>query len=620
MRKTFFWKIPRALGSKIKYQFTLILFFCFLLPILFGFDFFIEKTLSDTRENSMRLAEKTTQQISSSVSMIQMNLSVVSEHYANDEKLLEMLDWDYSGNPVRKRANMVQMKNRFLETDPLNLWNYIGAIYTNEKELFNFYTREKESTLFYDPVPSEKIEMLENLNITDKDHLAKMIWYPMQENIFLSEKSGDIRQDHILLGSRNTYHRYLGRYLNTHIFVVPEQCIFDLYSPYIRENQTVHILDGEFQLISSSDTDYLENKPLPEGLIEALQKGEASSFSLRMEGKEQFVSYVQNENTGWYTVLEISAHYESQFVLRLFRNLMIVTILCVVLLSIIMLLFSNRISKPLEKMVNSMKQVSMGTFTPVPESDCQNEIGEITRFYNEMVKNLEYLIENNYEKDKKSRRLEAKVLVGQINPHFVYNTLETIVWKANQANLPELSAIASQLGKLLRLSVREEGVFIPLSQELMQTKIYMDIQNIRYKEKLSFEILPFPKELEACKVVHMILQPCIENAITHGMRGQEKTLKITVEIKAEDDMLHFIISDNGKGMEKERLAEVNEHIVGKNGAKFMTEGSGIGIKNIQERIALYFGERYGVSIQSELGKGTRVSILMPLVSGENTLD
>ena len=610
----------RYLTGRIKFQATFLLLIVFFIPVVLGFSYFVDRAIDETEENSMILAEKTTQQITADLYSFHTILLNTSEYFSNEEWILEILDREYIDDSKLKKANMSKIKNRFMEADSLDSGIIIGAIYTNTGQFFNFYTGDRKRNDFYDPFPEDRIHQLEALGINDPSHFAKLVWTPMKENILLPEKAGDPRMDMVVIGSRRTFHRYLGRYLNTHIFIIPEKRIYEKYSPYLRDHQTVWILDASGNLVSSSDLDYLQGKALPEIVAQNVLNGGETCFSYRIDGVKQLVSYTKDSENGWYTVMEFPAISASQYIWDLFRRFIVVFFLFVILFIIGIILFSNQISKPLEKMIASMKYVTKGEFVPAPESLKKNEIGEITRYYNAMVDQLRELIEMEYERDKRSRELESKVLIGQINPHFVYNTLETIVWKANQAKLPEIGMIASQLGKLLRSSVKNEEFIVTVAQELEQTMIYMDIQKIRYKEKLTVEILPFPEMIKSYRVLRMVLQPMIENAIVHGMIGKNHVLRITVALETKDDSLCIYIRDNGAGMSKERLEAVRSHIYDSSGGEkeISTTGSGIGIKNIQERMRLYFGPEYGLQIDSTQGEGTIITMRMPLITQDET--
>jgi two-component system sensor histidine kinase YesM len=164
--------------------------------------------------------------------------------------------------------------------------------------------------------------------------------------------------------------------------------------------------------------------------------------------------------------------------------------------------------------------------------------------------------------------------------------------------------VASQLGQLLRVSVKYGTALTPLCKEIEQLRLYVEIQELRYKERLVFEILPFDAALSHLRVLSMILQPCVENAITHGMRAGDAPLHITVRIAREENALLIHITDDGAGLTSESNDSPDLRRL---------SGSGIGIRNIQERIALYFGGDYGIRIDGGPEQGCRVLIRLPVL-------
>jgi hypothetical protein len=212
------------------------------------------------------------------------------------------------------------------------------------------------------------------------------------------------------------------------------------------------------------------------------------------------------------------------------------------------------------------------------------------------------------KKEKHNRALEIKVLMGQINPHVVYNLLETIVWKANQARLPDIALIAAKLGTLLRLSISSSDTMKTLEQVIHHLLLYIDIEKIRYKERLEFEMAPFPDEFLEYKVPPLLLQPCVENAVMHGMKPGAQTLRIKLAIDKKGKDLYFHIMDNGTGIKSDKLEKIRK------GQHFETRGSRIGIKNIQERLKIFFGKEYGLTIVSRENEGTCVTIKVPVLT------
>jgi signal transduction histidine kinase len=211
------------------------------------------------------------------------------------------------------------------------------------------------------------------------------------------------------------------------------------------------------------------------------------------------------------------------------------------------------------------------------------------------------------ERENHSRELHLKVLQSQLNPHLMYNALETIVWKANQAGSRDIAKIATMLGKFLRFSITLSDTLKPLEQIIQHLLMYIDVEKLRYKDNLQFEILPFPEELLTYRMPPMLLQPCVENAIMHGKRPGPVPLTISLSIEQQENTLVFCIKDDGIGISCDRLEKIHKN------QYFETRGSRIGLRNIQERLGIFFGKGYGLSIESKEGAGTVVTIKVPVI-------
>ena len=205
-----------------------------------------------------------------------------------------------------------------------------------------------------------------------------------------------------------------------------------------------------------------------------------------------------------------------------------------------------------------------------------------------------------------------QVLMSQINPHFLYNTLETIVWKASEAGRSDISKMASSLGKLYRLSI-SGGLFVPLRQELEHVQMYMNIQRIRYRSKIDYEVRLHGCDAASVEVLKLILQPVVENSILYGMEGLEHVLRIRVAAYHRGNNLVLTVTDNGIGMDKAALENLRHQIVHgrKPSAEKNRRSTGIGLHNIEARLRLYAGASDHVTVQSRPGFGTRVRIELP---------
>mgnify|MGYP005762014147 CR=1 FL=1 len=208
--------------------------------------------------------------------------------------------------------------------------------------------------------------------------------------------------------------------------------------------------------------------------------------------------------------------------------------------------------------------------------------------------------------------LEMQVLMSQINPHFLYNTLESIVWKAGEAGRPDIGKLASSLGKLYRLSI-SGGLFVPLEQELEHVQMYMNIQRSRYGNKVDYEVRLHRVDSDQVEVLKLILQPIVENSLLYGMEGLDHTLRIRVAAWRRGEKLLLTVTDNGVGMDRAALARLRDQIV--HGRKPRAEANyrstGIGLHNIGARLRLYAGSSSCIRVQSKPQFGTRVTLELP---------
>jgi two-component system, sensor histidine kinase YesM len=213
-----------------------------------------------------------------------------------------------------------------------------------------------------------------------------------------------------------------------------------------------------------------------------------------------------------------------------------------------------------------------------------------------------------YEQEAK-RKSEFEVLQAQINPHFLYNTLNSAVRMIGIGKSDEVVTTISSLSKLFRISLSKGKTMITVKEELEHVKHYLIIQQIRFKNKFDYEI-EAQEEVLSCKTVKLILQPIVENAIQHGIEQMVDLGHIQIKVMREKDQVLFQVIDNGLGMPGERVEQIL------NGKVKSKQGSGVGLRNVHERIQLYFGKEYGIQISSLVEEGTTVTIVIPAVEEE----
>ncbi|MEK5026047.1 hypothetical protein BSK56_24805 [Paenibacillus borealis] len=270
--------------------------------------------------------------------------------------------------------------------------------------------------------------------------------------------------------------------------------------------------------------------------------------------------------------------------------------------------FSRLLTRPLSQLSEVIVEVGAGNFDVRASAETQDEIGRLGATFNEMVEHIQGLMLRIEGEEKTKRLLELRLLYSQIKPHFLYNTLDTIRAMAVMTNAKEISSILKALGEFYRISLSNGQELIAAAQEKKHLESYLYIQQIRFK-KLDYRI-SFEPGIEACQVPTMLLQPLVENAIHHGIRGMPDGGLCEIigytERTGEQSNLCFIVRDNGKGMSEEE----KRLIWSDNGEE---EVYSFGLKNIQDRIQLRFGESYGIVLTSEPGNGVEVQVRLPLI-------
>ena len=261
---------------------------------------------------------------------------------------------------------------------------------------------------------------------------------------------------------------------------------------------------------------------------------------------------------------------------------------------------TDGIIQPVNIMLDKVKKVGRGKFDMIPIEAEIEEIEELDEGINKMARKISALLENVRQEKEMQHLTELQLIQAQVNPHFLYNTLDTIVWLIEGGMTDDAVEMISSLSIFFRTSLSKGNDIIPLSEEERHTLSYLEIQQYRYRDILEFEI-NIPKELSGIPVPKLSIQPLAENALYHGIKNRRGKGKILIEGREEEDALVLTVSDNGQGMTPERLHEVQE-------ALRTGDRAGFGLAAVAERIALYYGPGYGMKIFSEEGKGTTVEI------------
>lgn len=340
---------------------------------------------------------------------------------------------------------------------------------------------------------------------------------------------------------------------------------------------------------------------------EELQDTNSEGF-VSFQGERFYAEKLENTNIGW-TIQEFTPRGEIMWDIYRMQLLLISFILIVVGILVMLIHdIAHSITQPIRNLREKMSEVRNENLDVVVIPEHKDEVGELSEAFNEMICRIKDLIEKDYRSRILLRESELKFLRAQINPHFLYNTLDSISWLAALNGSQEVSRMAVSLGRILRWSISNTDNIVLLKEETAVLEDYLAIQKYRYGEKLHFEIHIEEPEL-SMYVPKMILQPLAENALIHGLEELEGDKWLIVRAYTESGRLHILVEDNGIGMEGERIREIMAGTA-------KGTGTGVGIINVHKRIQLHYGKEYGLSIESQPGKGTLIHILLPEEKGE----
>ncbi|OCT15551.1 histidine kinase [Paenibacillus pectinilyticus] len=328
----------------------------------------------------------------------------------------------------------------------------------------------------------------------------------------------------------------------------------------------------------------------------------------QIDDKEYFIAQIQSHNTGW-TYLNITP-FNQIFDRIVFIKEMVVFVFIAIFAVVILLgiRFSIGLTRPIDELMIRMKLAEKGNFEeanlfPSGGQVAMNEIGLLQRSFRFMIERINTLIQENYANRLLLKETEFKALQSQINPHFLYNTLESINWMAKVNKQAKISEMVEALAYLLRHSVDLKEPIIPLSEEIDIVRSYVTIQKIRFEERLVFK-LDVPDELMGRSIPKLTLQPLMENAIHYALESTIEPCEISIRGWSTEEGIFLAVEDTGPGIPRGIIERLRS-------GEVTTKGKGIGLLNIDDRIKLAFGETYGIRVDETVEHGARVILILP---------
>ena len=578
-------------NSKLRHKMLFTFLFLIILP-LGAFQFFASHKISQLVINLVEFsARQGFEQTHSFLTYKLQHINNITDVIAFDPNVTKVLTKDASAYSINEQLQDYNAMKTFLKSlqdgiDVVHIRFYVpeSTYYANEKE--NFFSLED----------TYKTAWFQRLNESN----TKLFWFPPS---YLEEptQQGDTYVSVArMLRNPDNYFNTIGL-----IRVDVEESIIRsiLAKANTVKNSVTYLQNQEGLLVSASDNELAAKMRLiPTNTSPASLERDAA-FT---KNNENYYLSKQVAGSDWTMITVIPFDEILSQSTKLRNELILILIIIAALAYFIAYILAFSVTRRIAQLISKMKGVQHGNLDPISRTQGKDEMGELIETYNFMVAKIALMNQEQYDLGQAVKTSELKALQSQINPHFLYNTFDLISWMADRNMKVQIKQIIKALAKFYRLSLSNGKDIISLRDELQHVSFYVQIQNIRFENKITFEINVDEAILDYV-IPKITLQPIVENAIIHGVYNRlSRAGTISIQGSKITDDLVITIRDDGVGMSPEQLASL-----GTEDFTSRITGSGYGIKNVTERLKLYFGENYGLSYKSEQTVGTTVEIRIP---------
>lgn len=382
------------------------------------------------------------------------------------------------------------------------------------------------------------------------------------------------------------------------------------------EETNIFLLNERQTILSATDKGWLA-KPfasLYPGVVSKMRQAPHGETNYGQGPSKKTILYVQVPEVGWTLASAIPyAQYSSQnrFILQLTA---VAVVLAIVISAALIMFVVQRVTNPLGILARLLTKVDPEGPLPIFQVNSTDEIGRLGHSYNMLGEHIENLKEKLIHNEARKKEADMRALQAQINPHFLYNTLSSIQWIALMTDEKRIAEMVGALSDFLRFSLNNGKEFCSVQQELAHIKNYVQIQQIRYPDKFNTDYFVDPQLLDK-RMLKLLLQPLVENAMNHGIQKKEGKGNITVYLEEKGDRLYFLVMDDGVGMTEEQLTALRTNLKNKNSGD--SKEGGYGLRNVDERLLLHYGPDSCLEIESRRGSGTRVSFSIPVLEEDH---
>ena len=539
---------------------------------------------------SVALREKLSASISQTLSMINLNMVSEVEKYQylcgsiciSQEIKEGLLKKDMTDMEKNQAITEIQKMIRSKIIYPAQAKNI--TVYDTDGNIFY--------DLGYDGFYPEDVDMiLTRLKNEDQDVWAYAHTY---------------RDRDILVLGRRIYEQYSKSRVIGYTLISIDEKIFSktvLEPVGLADSSNIMYMNMDGMVLSSWDRNVSLGQTVEPELLENIQEklpARKASFSIHKDGEEQLVTYIFNKNLNQLFVYTMPYHYINSEVYVMLRRILIVAFLLVVLCIGIVAMVYLGITSPIRSMLDFCKELSRGNLSVRISDKHKDELSDLSKSMNHMADTIQHLMEQQKDQEKKKREMELQMLQYQLNPHFLFNTLNSLRFVAAMHKDQIVSDGIQALSSLLQNTLTNKNEYITIKEELENLENYFSILRIRYAGSFEYSFHVEDDELLTCLVPKLILQPLAENSVMHGSSDDGSVMEIQITLWEENGHIVIELNDDGKGFEvtQESLAPHKER-------------RKIGISNVNDRIQLNFGREYGLHIDSHPGEGTTCTLTLP---------
>ncbi|HEY5583526.1 MAG TPA: sensor histidine kinase [Ruminiclostridium sp.] len=582
----------KSINSKIMIAFIIIN-----ITLTSFFSYFVFWVASSIIEkNYITLSDRTIADGLNRIDMFLDKIDKYSLYISINPEIVKILTKDYGENINYPRLFAEQVQNLTVTEGDLLAIHYFGT----------------DGDVYHFPLTSNinSIEDLKQENLIDFNQIEdnKIHWSSIYSQIYYqSDRQQKLK---IFSGIRSFKDSFQPGIKGILTVDLGEDTLFEyIKSIKLGNNGKIFIIDKEGKIMTSSERGIISEK-IEESVLNIIKEKDNGYSYIQRDGLKNVLIFNTSAKTGWKVVASIPLKEVLQQTGSIKTTAIMVGIIVIILSSLVSFFISSKITKPIREMTKLVKIVAKGNLDVKYESKTNDELKDLSDGFNNMTSNLKEMINKVYVEEIQLKQAQLENLNSKINPHFLYNTLDTIYWMLVIAKQDKTAKLVVALSNMLRYNISKSGDQVTIGEEIKQIDNYLYIQKTRFKDRLSVEY-DIEEAVNDCYIMKLLIQPIVENAIKHGLEFQSKKGSIVIKGFQKEDGIIIQIIDDGKGMTVQKV----ENVLSTEQDSTTLKKPGIGLNNVNERIKMFYGPEYGLLIESKVGEGTCINIYIPKVLG-----